>query len=102
MTIRAAVFDIDGTLALLDKGAGTYHALPGAAQALADCRARGIPAVAYTNGTFFAPLHYHRVLEAAGLELAPGHILTPAAVAAAALAAEGCARVMVLAEMPAP
>jgi hypothetical protein len=28
--IRAAVFDIDGTLAMMDKGSGTYTALPGA------------------------------------------------------------------------
>ena len=32
--IRAAVFDIDGTLALMDKDKGTYEALPGAIAAL--------------------------------------------------------------------
>ena len=32
--IRAAVFDIDGTLAMLDKDTGTYAALPGAVAAL--------------------------------------------------------------------
>ena len=94
--IKAAVFDIDGTLALLDKETGTYAALPGAAQALDDCRARGLPAVAYTNGTFFPPAHYYPVLAAAGLELAPGHVLTPAAVAAQALARDGYRRIMVL------
>lgn len=95
-SIRAAVFDIDGTLALLDKETGRYTALPGAAAALAACRDRGIPAVAYTNGTFFPPEHYYPALAAAGLDLAPGHILTPAVVAARALAGMGYRRVMVM------
>lgn len=96
MSIQAAVFDIDGTLALMNKEAGTYAALPGAAQALADCRARGLPVVAYTNGTFFPPAHYYPLLADAGLVLEPGHILTPAAVAAQALALLGLTRVMVM------
>lgn len=94
--IRAAVFDIDGTLALLDKDTGTYAALPGAVAALAALRARGLPVVAYTNGTFFPPAHYDPLLAAAGLEMAPGHILTPATVAARQLAAKGYRRVLVL------
>ena len=57
-TIRTAVFDIDGTLALMNKEAGTFTALPGAVDALAACRAAGIKVVAYTNGTFFPPAHY--------------------------------------------
>ncbi|MCB1397086.1 MAG: HAD hydrolase-like protein [Rhodobacter sp.] len=95
-TIRAAVFDIDGTLAMMDKETGTYTALPGAAQALAACRDRGLPAVAYTNGTFFPPAHYYPLLADAGLVIEPGHILTPAAVAARALAAMGYKRIMVM------
>ena len=51
-TIRAAVFDIDGTLAMMDKDAGTYEALPGAVEALTDCRARGLPVVAYRSPEF--------------------------------------------------
>jgi NagD protein len=92
--IGAVVFDIDGTLALMDKRAGTYAALPGAVDALALCRARGLPVVAYTNGTFFPPAHYFPLLAEAGLVL--DHILTPAAVAARALARMGYARVMVM------
>lgn len=94
--VRAVVFDIDGTLAMLDKATGRYAALPGAVQAVKACRDKGLPVVAYTNGTFFPPAHYYPLLEAAGLEIAPGHILTPAAVAARALAAQGVGRVMVL------
>lgn len=95
-TIKAVVFDIDGTLAMMDKDSGTYTALPGAVAALAACKAQGLPVVAYTNGTFFPPAHYYPLLADAGLVLAPGHILTPAAVAARALAAMGYTRIMVM------
>ena len=88
MAIRAAVFDIDGTLAMMDKDSGTYTALPGAVQALKTLSAR-MPVVAYTNGTFFPPAHYYPLLADAGLPLAPGHILTPAAVAAPATCRQG-------------
>jgi NagD protein len=94
--VRAALFDIDGTLALMDKATGTYAALPGAAAAMAAFRARGLPVAAYTNGTFFPPAHYYPRLAEAGLALAPGHILTPAAVAARHLARAGVGRVLVL------
>lgn len=94
--IKAVVFDIDGTLAMLDKETGRYTALPGAVEALAECRARGLPVVAYTNGTFFPPAHYYPILAEAGLRLDPGHILTPAAVAARALKAMGYSRIMVM------
>lgn len=90
------MFDIDGTLALMDKSTGTFTALPGAIKALAACRAAGITVVAYTNGTFFAPTHYYPLLASAGLVLEPGHILTPATVSAARLKALGYTRVMVL------
>lgn len=94
MAIRATVFDIDGTLAMMDKATGTYTALPGAVDALKTLSAR-MPVVAYTNGTFFPPAHYYPLLAAAGLHLKPGHILTPATVAAQALA-QTYKRVMVV------
>jgi len=94
--IRAAVFDIDGTLALMDKDKGSYAALPGAADSINQLTARGKPVVAYTNGTFFAPEHYYVPLAAAGLHLQPGHILTPATVAARQLAKLGHKRVMLI------
>ena len=94
--IRAAVFDIDGTLAMMNKDTGTYAALPGAVAALSELRMRGVPVVAYTNGTFFPPAHYDPLLAAAGLPLASGHILTPAAVAARLLAKMGYRRILVI------
>jgi 4-nitrophenyl phosphatase len=92
--IRAAIFDIDGTLALMDKATGSYTALPGAVQAVKTLSAR-MPLVAYTNGTFFPPAHYYPLLAAAGLQIEPGHLLTPATVAARALA-QTYKRVMVV------
>lgn len=94
--LKAAVFDIDGTLALMDKATGTFTALPGAVDALRACRDAGMSVVAYTNGTFFPPAHYYPLLADAGLVFDPGHILTPAAVAAQRLAAMGYKRVMVM------
>lgn len=95
--IRAAVFDIDGTLAMMDKDSGTYAALPGAVDALAALQARGMPVVAYTNGTFFPPAHYYPLLADAGLVLAPDHILTPATVAARQLSRMGVKRLLTIA-----
>jgi 4-nitrophenyl phosphatase len=94
--IRAAVFDIDGTLALMDKAKGTYAALPGAVEAVNALTARGMPVVAYTNGTFFPPEHYYAPLADAGLHFAPAHILTPATVAAQQLVKLGIKRVMLI------
>ena len=94
--IGGCVFDIDGTLALMDKDKGSYVALPGAAEAINQLTARGTPVVAYTNGTFFPPEHYYAPLGAAGLHLQPGHILTPATVAARQLMKLGHKRVMLI------
>jgi NagD protein len=94
--IRAAVFDIDGTLALMDKKTGTFTALPGAIDAIEGCRDAGVKVVAYTNGTFFPPAHYYPLLADAGLVIEPGHLVTPAVVSAQRLKAMGYTRVMVM------
>lgn len=96
--IRGAVFDIDGTLAMMDKSSGVYTPLPGAIEAVEACRAQGLPVVAYTNGTFFHPDDYYPRLAASGLRFDPGHVLTPASVAAHHLVEAGVSRVMVFAE----
>jgi 4-nitrophenyl phosphatase len=94
--IRTAVFDIDGTLAMMDKQSGQYTALPGAVEAVAACQNAGIGVVAYTNGTFFPPAHYYPRLADAGFSFEQGHILTPAVVAAYHLKETGHRRVMAL------
>ncbi|MGG7565190.1 HAD-IIA family hydrolase [Rhodovulum sp. DZ06] len=92
----AAIFDIDGTLAMMDKATGTYEALPGAIEAMEACRARGMEVIAYTNGTFFPPAHYDPRLADAGIMVEAGKLLTPAVVGAARMAAMGIKRAMVL------
>jgi NagD protein len=94
--IRAVIFDIDGTLAVLDKVTQTYTALPGAIQAIGACRAAGLRTAAYTNGTFFPPADYYPLLAAAGLRFDDGHIMTPASVAASYLANLGHQKIMVV------
>ncbi|MFD1792431.1 HAD-IIA family hydrolase [Ochrobactrum teleogrylli] len=94
--IRAIIFDIDGTLAVMDKATHTYTALPGAVETIAACRAAGLKTAAYTNGTFFPPADYYPLLTAAGLAFDNGHVLTPASVAAKYLTDNGHTRIMVL------
>lgn len=95
--LKTAVFDIDGTLALMDKDTGVYTPLPGALDALATCRAAGLRVVSYTNGTLHHPDEYYEPLAKAGITLEPGHMMTPAVVAAHELRRMGTKRVMVLA-----
>lgn len=97
-TIRGAIFDIDGTLAMMDETKRTFTALPGAVEALEKFRGADIPVVAYTNGTFFPPAHYYPLLADAGLVIEPGFIMTPASVATHYFSAHGYKRVMVLGE----
>lgn len=96
--IKAAVFDIDGTLAMMDKATKTYTPLPGAARAIKACRDAGIRPIAYTNGTFFPPAHYYQPMADVGLVFEEGEIWTPAVVAANYLKAQGVSRVMALAQ----
>lgn len=94
--ITTAVFDIDGTLALMDKATQSYQALEGAIAALEACAVAGIDVWAYTNGTFFPPALYYPRLAQAGLVLKAGRVITPATVAAHVLRERGHRRVMIL------
>jgi 4-nitrophenyl phosphatase len=95
-SLAVAVFDIDGTLAMMDKSNGTYAALPGAIAAMESCRKAGMDVWAYTNGTFFPPDHYGPRLADAGIVLDAGRVMTPASVAAHHLQQTGHKRIMVL------
>lgn len=95
-SLNVAVFDIDGTLAMMDKAKGTYEALPGAIRTMDICREAGMDVWAYTNGTFFTPEHYYPRLADAGIVLDEGRVMTPASVAAHHLHQTGHKRVMVL------
>jgi len=95
--IGGYVFDIDGTLAMMDQKTKTYRPLPGAVDVLDRVRMAGLGAVAYTNGTFHVPAHYYEQLAAVGLPFAPGHILTPASVAAHHFRALGLTKILLIA-----
>jgi len=94
--LRAFVFDIDGTLAMMDKDTSTYAALPGAVDAVRTLQSRGFPVVAYTNGTFFPPEYYVPKLADSGFKFTENEILTPATVAARKLTALNHKRVMLI------
>jgi len=94
--VKGFVFDIDGTLAMANRGGQGYTPLPGAAAVVARLDALGLPAVAYTNGTFHTPEKCRADLAAVGIAFAPGHVMTPASVAAAFFVREGITRVLVL------
>ena len=83
------VLDVDGTLILADSEQWNEpQPLPGAAAFLASLRQRGHPFLLLTNGTARPPDAYVERLRAAGLDVRPGELLTPAAVAADLLASE--------------
>lgn len=94
--IQGFVFDLDGTLVMSDRHHKGYRALPGARKVLAELRRRGLPFVAMTNGSIRTPAEYAVSLRAAGLDLEPARIMTPATVAAGYLSAKGYKRVLVL------
>jgi 4-nitrophenyl phosphatase len=96
LKFKTAVFDIDGTLAMMDKKTGQYTVLAGAIEAIDACNKAGMDVLAYTNGTFFPPAHYYPRLAEVGLNFKEGRILTPAVVAAHHLKEKGHKRIMAL------
>jgi len=79
--VRGYVFDIDGTLALADKRLSGYQPLPGACELLALLRNRGLPYVAFTNGSTKTPQQLSEALTQIGIDLDERHTLTPVSVA---------------------
>ncbi len=93
---KGFMFDLDGTLILSNKGLGSYTAIPGAAEALAELDRRGVPWIALTNGSAY-PAHTQAPrLRAVGLPIADDRLFTPNSVAAEVIAAGGYERVLVL------
>jgi len=80
---RPLVLDVDGTLILADSEQwNDPRPLPGAREFLARLRKKGRPFLLLTNGTARPPDDYIGRLRAAGLDVRPGELLTPAVVAA--------------------
>jgi NagD protein len=94
--VRGFVFDVDGTLALTDGRNKAHRALPGAPELLARLRARGLPFVAFTNGSGQTPRDTAASLRAAGLDVRDDEAMTPASVAADYFTARAIRRVLVL------
>jgi 4-nitrophenyl phosphatase len=90
------MFDLDGTLILSDRHLGGYTAIPGAAEALVELDARGIPWIAMTNGSAWPASVQAPKLRAVGLPVRDERLFTPNNVAARAVVERGYQRVLVL------
>jgi len=75
-SVRAFVFDIDGTL-VHRTGAEEVHAIPGAREVLDRIAASGRPFAVFTNGSHVPPDAFASQLRAAGLPVEDGQVLTP-------------------------
>lgn len=93
---RGFVFDMDGTLVLGNPKGSGHRALPGAIELLECLRARGLPWVAFTNGTAHPPVHCATLLRGAGFTLEDAQMLTPAVSAAEVFLRESIRRILVL------
>jgi len=93
---KGFMFDLDGTLILSDRKLGGYTAIPGAAEALAELDARGIPWIAMTNGSAYAASVQAPRLRAVGLPVPDERLFTPNSVAGKAMVERGYQRVLVL------
>jgi 4-nitrophenyl phosphatase len=94
--IEGFMFDLDGTLVLIDKSLDTYQVLPGAIDVLTELNVRGIPFVALTNGSAYPPAQQATKLRAIGLPIADDALLTPSTVAAELMPRRGVKKVLVL------
>jgi len=95
-TPKGFMFDLDGTLILSNRKLGSYDAIPGAAQALAELDRLSIPWIALTNGSAYSSSVQGPKLRAAGVPVADEKLFTPNSVAARVIAERGYANVLVL------
>ncbi|MBV8854409.1 MAG: HAD hydrolase-like protein [Sinobacteraceae bacterium] len=73
-----------------------YQILPGAAETLAELKARAVPFVLLTNGSAYPPATQAARLREAGLAVADGQMITPSSIAADHMSRAGIRRVLVL------
>jgi HAD superfamily hydrolase (TIGR01450 family) len=95
-SVRAVVFDVDGTLLLSDRSLGAYELLPGAVEVLSELRLRGIPFVLLTNGSAYPPAEHAARLRTAGLPVEGDQMVTPSSVAADLMRRAGIRRALIL------
>lgn len=95
-TPKGFMFDLDGTLILSNRALGSYEAIPGAAEALQELDALGVPWIALTNGSAYASRVQAPRLRKVGLPVSDERLFTPNSVAAKVIADGGYERVLVL------
>jgi len=95
-TPKGFMFDLDGTLILSNRKLGSYDAIPGAAEALQELDALGIPWIALTNGSAYGSRIQAPRLRDVGLPVPDDRLFTPNSVAAKVIADGGYERVLVL------
>jgi len=94
--VAGFLFDLDGTLILSDRSLSDYKLLPNAVEVLCELKARGVPFVAFTNGTAHPPAEQAPKLRALGLPIADENLLTPSSVAADIMPRHGIKRALIL------
>ena len=95
-SVRGFVLDMDGTLVLGDRNNKGLALLPGALEFLTTLHDLGLPFCVFTNGTVKTPAQCADALQAAGLPVPSGGVLTPASSAVDVFRRRGHRRVMVL------
>jgi 4-nitrophenyl phosphatase len=94
--VQGFVLDMDGTLVLGDRNNAGLTVLPGAREFVTTLLDRGTPFCVFTNGTVKTPAQCADALQAAGLPVPSGAVLTPASSAVDVFRRRGHRRVMVL------
>ena len=94
--IEGFMFDLDGTLVLIDHSLSRYQLLPGATEVLNELKSRGIPFVVLTNGSSYPAAEQAPKLRALGLPISDEALLTPSTVAADLMPRRGTKQALVL------
>ncbi|OYX65997.1 MAG: hypothetical protein B7Y88_05960 [Sphingomonadales bacterium 32-64-17] len=93
---KGFMFDLDGTLILSNRQLGSYDPIPGAAHALGELDALGVPWIALTNGSAYAARKQAPRLRNAGLPVPDEKLFTPNSVATEVIKERELERVLVL------
>ena len=94
--VEGFMFDLDGTLVLIDHSLSSYQLLPGAVDVLNELKARNIPFVVLTNGSAYPAAEQAPKLRALGLPISDESLLTPSTVAADLMPRRGVKQALVL------
>ena len=93
---KGFMFDLDGTLILSNRSLGGYTVIDGAPEILRNLDARGVPWIAFTNGSAFPASVQGPKLRDVGLPVPDERLFTPNSVAGLVMRERGYANVLVL------